>query len=62
MGVAVAAIAGMAALGEAVGDSTAKTPAEVRDIMMVVVAIVLSNLMNQFSPVLVSLTFIIQAH
>jgi hypothetical protein len=30
--------------------------------MMAVVAIVLPNLMNQFSAVLVSLTFIIQAH
>ena len=50
MGVAVAAIAGMAALGEAVGDSTAKTPAEVKDNMMAVVAIVLSNLMNQVFP------------
>ena len=47
-GVAVAAIAGMAVLGETVGDSPAKTPAEVKDNMMAVVAIVLPNLMNQF--------------
>jgi hypothetical protein len=45
-GVAVAVVAGMAALAEAAGDSAAKAPVGVMDNMMAAVAIVLRNLMR----------------
>ena len=44
-GVALAAVAGMAALGEAAGDSAAKAPVEAKN-NMAAVAIVLPNLMG----------------
>ena len=44
-GVAVAAAAGVASLGIGVGDSAAKTPAEVNDNMNAADAIVLLNFM-----------------
>jgi hypothetical protein len=44
-GVAVAAAAGVASLGIGVGDSAAKTPAEVNDNMIAADAIVLLNFM-----------------
>jgi hypothetical protein len=45
-GVTLAAIASMAALGEAAGDPAAKAPVEAKDNTMAAVAIVLSNLMG----------------
>jgi hypothetical protein len=60
----VAAAAGVAALEIGVGDSAAKTPAEVNDNMIEAVAIVLLNFMvdpSSFFPLVGSLTLVASA-